>query len=937
MSDRWNRNLRKASAILLALTMGMTALPNALPAYAAGEAIVSTEAAGNEESAPETVGGNPGAAPNAGDGSPVKAEDRTEASQEMSDGLPVTAEDRTEASQETSDGLPETAGDSSQETGDDSPGTADGEASGRANESVVGEDDQSGLVIEDGTDGVSDIVSEETPDDGLITEETEETETSSEGQPVTMTETAQIQDPLSAPGQIVQTQTGSSSLRRVRRTLRSALSGSSYAFSSQLGANAKAIYDSKVEWYATEHHTGEWSCKFGEGVYQFRGVVTKNSNLSGISYDKTDPDTKNAFETCKEQMSADMQAAADAFKHDHPEVFWIRSPGSYPFSVLLVPGTEQTGEDGKTRGVFQIVSATYTPVETFAGAGSLISSYQAGVQAAVARVREMADSWNTEGAENGSAAYQALLVRAADEYLCSRLFYDHSALNTAVSVSAAENSGSQSVACNDAYRIYTSAAAFLGGTDHLTMGAVCEGYAKAFKVLCDQLGVPAVCVSGLSDKSRTGSGHMWNLAQIGGVWYLVDVTWDDSDRAGAQASSRRYLLVSNYTNNTLLTSRQASGNFSGSTITTTFSYPAASDTCYETAHQGMTIEGTDCAKAGRERGTCTVCGTNVDRTIPVLGHDFKETSWKAATCTQKGSVKETCRRCGQTRITELPALGHDFQEKTVAATCTAKGRRSVVCTRCGTVKSEQEIPALGHSFKETSRKAATCTQKGSITETCSRCGEIKTTELPVLGHDFHEKTVAATCTAKGSRSVICSWCGAVKSEQEIPALGHSFKETSRKAATCTQKGSVTETCSRCGQTKVTELPALGHVYTAQVVEPTTSRGGYTLHTCIRCGGTWQDQYTAKLLKKTNLRKVSAVSKGKFRVTFKKNGKYTRYQIQYAGRKDFTGVKTRTVINKKKTASVTIRAGRRKTYYVRIRAVSGKRVGAWSRVLKVRTK
>lgn len=823
MSDRWNRNLRKASAILLALTMGMTALPNALPAYAAGEAIVSTEATGNEESAPETVGGNPGAAPNAGDGSPVKAEDRTEASQEMSDGLPVTAEDRTEASQETSDGLPETAGDSSQETGDDSPGTADGEASGRANESVVGEDDQSGLVIEDGTDGVSDIVSEETPDDGLITEETEETETSSEGQPVTMTETAQIQDPLSAPGQIVQTQTGSSSLRRVRRTLRSALSGSSYAFSSQLGANAKAIYDSKVEWYATEHHTGEWSCKFGEGVYQFRGVVTKNSNLSGISYDKTDPDTKNAFETCKEQMTADMQAAADAFKHDHPEVFWIRSPKTYSFTILSVPGTEQTGDDGKTRGVFQIVSATYKPVETFAGAGSLISSYQAGVQAAVAKVREMADSWNTEGAETGSAAYQALLVRAADEYLCSRLFYDHSALNTAVSVSAAENSGSQSVACNDAYRIYTSAAAFLGGTDHLTMGAVCEGYAKAFKVLCDQLGVPAVCVSGLSDKSRTGSGHMWNLAQIGGVWYLVDVTWDDSDRAGAQASSRRYLLVSNYTNNTLLTSRQASGNFSGSTITTTFSYPAASDTCYETAHQGTTIEGTDCAKAGRESGTCTVCGKNVDRTIPVLGHDF--------------------------------------QEKTVAATCTAKGRRSVVCSRCGEMKSEQEIPALGHSFKETSRKAATCTQKGSVTETCSRCG----------------------------------------------------------------------------QTKVTELPALGHVYTAQVVEPTTSRGGYTLHTCIRCGGTWQDQYTAKLLKKTNLRKVSAVSKGKFRVTFKKNGKYTRYQIQYAGRKDFTGAKTRTVKNKKKTASATIRAGRRKTYYVRIRAVSGKRVGAWSRVLKVRTK
>ena len=840
MSDRWSRNLKRASAVLLALAMGTAALPNTLPACAAEETIVSTESVGHQEAAAETGNSTLGAAGGSLETVPETG-DSTKASQETSDGLSGTTEDRTEALQEAGGSL---------------PAAADGEASGRADESVVGEGDQSGLVIEDGEDGVSDIASEETPDDGLITEETEETESSTEGQPVTMTETAQIQDPLSAPGQIVQTQPVSASLRRVRRAFRSAQSGSSYAFSSQLGANAKAIYDSKVKWYATEHHTGEWTCEFGEGVYQFQGVVTSNGY-----FEKTDSDTESAYEACKEQLSADMQAAADAFKHDHPEVFWIRSPKTYSFTISSVPDTEQTGDDGKTRSVFQIVSAAYKPVETFAGAGSLISSYQAGVQAAVAKVREMADSWNTEGAETGSTAYQALLVRAADEYLCSRLFYDHAVLNTAVSVSAAENSGSQSVACNDAYRIYTSAAAFLGETDHLTMGVVCEGYAKAFKVLCDQLGVPAVCVSGLSDKSRTGSGHMWNLAQIGGVWYLVDVTWDDSDKAGAQASSRRYLLVSNYTNNTLLKSRQASGNFSGSTITTPFRYPAASDTCYETAHQGTTIEGTDCEKAGRESGTCTVCGMNVDRTIPVLGHDFRETSRKPATCTQKGSVTETCSRCGETKTTALPALGHDFQEKTVAATCTAKGRQSVVCSRCGEVKSEQEFPALGHSFKETSRKPATCTQKGSVTETCSRCGE----------------------------------------------------------------------------TKSTELPALGHVYTVRIVEPTTSRGGYTLHTCIRCGDTWQDQYTAKLLKKTNLRKVSAASKGKFRVTFRKNGKYTRYQIQYAGKKNFTGAKTRTVKNKKKTASVTIRAGRGKTYYVRIRAVSGKRVGAWSRVLKVRTK
>ena len=451
MSGRWNRDLKKASAVLLALAMGTAALPNTLPACAAEETIVSTESVGNQEAAAETGNSTLGAAGGSLETVPETG-DSTKALQETSDGLSGTTEDRTEALQEAGDSL---------------PAATDGEASGRADESVVGEGDQSGLVIEDGEDGVSDIASEETPDDGLITEETEETELSTEGQPVTMTETAQIQDPLSAPGQIVQTQPASASLRRVRRAFRSARSGSSYDFSSQLGANAKAIYDSKVEWYATEHHTGEWICKFGEGVYQFQGVVTSNGY-----FEKTDPDTESAYEACKEQLSADMQAAADAFKHDHPEVFWIRSPKTYSFTISSVPDTEQTGDDGKTRSVFQIVSATYKPVETFAGAGSLISSYQAGIQAAVAKVREMADSWNTEGAETGSTAYQALLVRAADEYLCSRLSYDRSVLKTAVSVSAAENSGSQSVACNDAYRIYTSAAAFLGETDHLTMGVV---------------------------------------------------------------------------------------------------------------------------------------------------------------------------------------------------------------------------------------------------------------------------------------------------------------------------------------------------------------------------------------------------------------------------------------------------------------------------------
>lgn len=53
--------------------------------------------------------------------------------------------------------------------------------------------------------------------------------------------------------------------------------------------------------------------------------------------------------------------------------------------------------------------------------------------------------------------------------------------------------------------------------------AVCEGYAKAFKLLCDRAGIPCVLVGGKAN----GGDHMWNYVMIGNTWYLVDLTFDD--------------------------------------------------------------------------------------------------------------------------------------------------------------------------------------------------------------------------------------------------------------------------------------------------------------------------------------------------------------------------------------------------------------------------
>lgn len=60
--------------------------------------------------------------------------------------------------------------------------------------------------------------------------------------------------------------------------------------------------------------------------------------------------------------------------------------------------------------------------------------------------------------------------------------------------------------------------------------AVCEGIAKAFKLLCNEFGIKCIVVLGKADKEGDFSGdkyHAWNLVKIGDESYHVDVTWDN--------------------------------------------------------------------------------------------------------------------------------------------------------------------------------------------------------------------------------------------------------------------------------------------------------------------------------------------------------------------------------------------------------------------------
>ena len=78
--------------------------------------------------------------------------------------------------------------------------------------------------------------------------------------------------------------------------------------------------------------------------------------------------------------------------------------------------------------------------------------------------------------------------------------------------------------------------------------AVCEGYARAFKYLLDELDIPCVMVIGTATNSQGETeNHAWNYVQLNGNWYAVDSTWDDPVVIGGGTASEesryKYFLV----------------------------------------------------------------------------------------------------------------------------------------------------------------------------------------------------------------------------------------------------------------------------------------------------------------------------------------------------------------------------------------------------------
>ena len=289
---------------------------------------------------------------------------------------------------------------------------------------------------------------------------------------------------------------------------------------------------------------------------------TKASSISGIYYyplhkvtekvNFTFPVGSNA-ETIKQAASNAIQPRIDeladslnsflpyaflSVKFDHPEVFWIGNAYQYAHTTRSeISPNSATGEG--------TVTFTTTLMLFLRGSGfdirvegSATNNFRnlTNITKGVSLFNSSVKNILTEC--NGKTRYKKL--REAHDWLTTHNFYNRYF-----------QMGYGRDVTGD---LPWSPLSALKGTDTKVPNEapVCEGYARAMKVLCDAMDIPCILMSGYACSTPTSDleGHMWNYVQMeDGKWFAIDPTWDDPVISGAANKlisgyeSHKYFLV----------------------------------------------------------------------------------------------------------------------------------------------------------------------------------------------------------------------------------------------------------------------------------------------------------------------------------------------------------------------------------------------------------
>ena len=696
-------------------------------------------------------------------------------------------------------------------------------------------------------------------------------------------------------------------------------------FYDQLEEPAQTFYNLRKSHFADGRQTGTLTQQFSKPGSE--DDPTKPPSPCSFLCDivpKTDADgnptgswtydnTCDRFRDGYEELLYYVRASFDAFYYDHPEVFWTRST-SLGFSF----GGYNLNTDERTATIY-LSKITLIPVAAYDNAASQVAAFDQAVADTAAQISSASD-YDGDGTVSSPE-----LLQGIHDFLCLRCYYDNDGLNTY------KTTGD--------YSIFTPGPVFL----ETRAGVVCEGYTRAFKVLCDHFGIACAIVSG---KAHTYStiGHAWNAVNLDGNWYMIDTTWDDVADTQEEIKYQYYLCAlntSNYGSNQL-SDRAVNGKIGGNDTTSTtssglrvttrkkvFEFPtywSGAHTFEETGLDGVPAgDGTEAIPACVTLFACNEQGPEAVR-YHKIGHDWDggviET---AASCEEAGILRYTCRNNpNHIKDESIPATGHDWGDGVIIseATCTLPGTIRYVCENNASHSYEEEIPIdhEAHDWDEGSvTKEPVCSETGIRTYTCRRdAGHTKTEEIPVDPQAHHWDggviTKPASCTETGIRLYTCTYNASHVKNISIPvdASAHDWGEwKTAKEATSTENGVEIRVCRN----------SASHVETRPKKAAEGSSEGKT---------------TLTAPKKPVWRSVKANGSRKILAKWKKVKGASGYELQVSSRKNFKKKYTVTITLRPSRYYRTIRKLKKgRKYYVRIRAFAQagelRLNGPWSRI------
>ena len=205
----------------------------------------------------------------------------------------------------------------------------------------------------------------------------------------------------------------------------------------------------------------------------------------------------------QEKLGEYYQSAIEAYTYDNPEIFYLS-----PKKMFLNIETTTRGENSTYNVYINSGNEANNLAEEF-------NSKQA-IDQAFAQIEQVKNQIMQNKTGN---TYED--IKMVHDYLVDNINYD------------------SSLSKQNIYSIYGAL---------VNRECVCEGYARAFKYLLDELNIPCVMVIGTGTNSQGETeNHAWNYVQLNGNWYAVDATWDDPVVIGGGTASEesryKYFLV----------------------------------------------------------------------------------------------------------------------------------------------------------------------------------------------------------------------------------------------------------------------------------------------------------------------------------------------------------------------------------------------------------